>query len=185
MVLQQLIVDVSVDMATTGKPLEKFDDLTCKIGCFCNHLIWNLVQIQVHTESLNCTNVCSLVISFCSWSHCHMLAWVLIELPIIKGNEDPLYDTHYARPLQQTVLLMRTILKCQALRLLMHSSHSCVHHSWQGITWVYVRFGDLSPAIASVFRNHFRIIHCRDSHRKFLEIEKNVVSCSCQNYFQI
>jgi hypothetical protein len=148
--------------------------LLAKLDCFCNHLIWNLVHIQVHIESLNCTIVCSLIISFCSWSHCHMLAWVLIELPIIKGNEDPLYVTHYARQLQQTVLLMRTILKPQALWLLMHS-HSCVHHSWQGITWVYVGFGDLSPAMASVFRHHFHIIHCQDSHRKFLEIEKNVV----------
>jgi hypothetical protein len=33
-VLQQLIEEVSVDMATTGKPLEKFYDLTCKIGLF-------------------------------------------------------------------------------------------------------------------------------------------------------
>ncbi len=34
MVLQQLIEEVSVDMATTGKPLEKFYDLNCKIGLF-------------------------------------------------------------------------------------------------------------------------------------------------------
>lgn len=160
--------------------------LLAKLDRFCNHLIWILVQIRVHTESkLHNTVGCSLVISFCSWSHCHMLAWVLIELPIIKGNEDPLYDTYYTGPWQQTVLLMRTILKPQALWLLMHSSHSCVHHSQQAITWVYVGVGDLSPPMASVFRNHFHIIHCQDSDRKFLEIEKNVVSCSCHNYFQV
>jgi len=152
---------------------------TCKIGSFGISCYMRITFNYFLINLLNCSANSGPYRELPS----HNLSMGSIESLIIKGTEDPLHCRHWWAHGNK---LWSSWGPFWNLR---HCGSWCTPiFLWTVVCRTYMGIeGELGTYSQPwrEFTNNFHNIHCQASNKFFWEIEKNVISCSCNKYFQI